>query len=252
MSYRHEHSPSGMTLTAGDIAASLADIRSRIGSAAARAGRNPGEIRLIAVSKRMPAEYVRMAMEAGQFCFGENTVQDAQTKQALIDDPRTEWHFIGHLQTNKVKAIPGRFAWLHTLDTLKLANHLSGAALDAGQTVNVLLQINVANDPAKFGLPARQLIPFVDKLLESELAGIRLRGLMTIGRRDAAQDARRTEFAALRELAHSCAGRFGDTLFGELSMGMSEDFELAIAEGATMVRVGSAIFGARDPAGPGD
>jgi pyridoxal phosphate enzyme (YggS family) len=240
-----------MTLTASDIAANLTDIRSRIRSAAASAGRNPDDIRLIAVSKRMPADYVSMAMDAGQFCFGENTVQDAQTKQALIDDPRTEWHFIGHLQTNKVKVIPGRFAWLHTLDSLKLAERLSIAALETGHVVNVLLQINVAHDPAKFGLPADRLPAFVDSLLEADLAGIRLQGLMTIGRHTATPDARRAEFAALRELAHACAGRFGKGLFAELSMGMSEDFETAIAEGATMVRVGSAIFGPRDRPGTG-
>ena len=155
-----------MTINATEIAANMADIRSRIRSAAASAGRSPDSIRLIAVSKRMPVEYVRMAMDAGQFCFGENTLQDAQTKQALIDDSRTEWHFIGHLQTNKAKAIPGRFAWLHTLDSLKLAQHLSSAALAMDHVLNVLLQINVANDPAKFGLPADRVLPFVDNLLE--------------------------------------------------------------------------------------
>ena len=235
-----------MTLSASDITANLADIRARIGCAAVSAGRKPDDVRLIAVSKRMPAEYVRMAMAAGQFRFGENTVQDAQAKQALLDDPRAEWHFIGHLQTNKAKLIPGRFDWLHTLDSLKLAQRLSIAALGADQVVNVLLQVNVAHDPAKFGLPANLLLPFVDSLLEADLAGIRLQGLMTIGRQEVAPDERRSEFASLRELAQGCATRFGNALFGELSMGMSDDFELAIAEGATMVRVGSSIFGARD------
>jgi hypothetical protein len=239
-----------MPLTASEIAANLEDIRSRIRTAASTAGRNPDAVRLIAVSKRMPADYVRMAMAAGQYCFGENTVQDAQTKQALIDDPRTEWHFIGHLQTNKAKAIPGRFAWLHTLDRHRLADRLSSAALAADRVINVLAQVNVASDPDKFGLPADAVFRFVDTLLESDLPGIRLRGLMTIGRQEAAPGARRAEFAALRELAGACAERFGAVLFSELSMGMSTDFELAIAEGATMIRVGSSIFGARD-ASPG-
>lgn len=234
-----------MSLTNSEIAANLAEVRSRIQSAAARSGRNPDEIRLIAVSKQMPADYVRMAMAAGQYCFGENTVQDAQGKQTLIEDPHTEWHFIGHLQTNKVKAIPGKFDWLHTLDSLRLAERLSGAAVESGHIVNVLLQINVANDPSKFGLAAEQVLAFVDSLLRADLAGIRLRGLMTIGRLDAAPDRRQAEFAALRELAHTCAGHFGNMLFSELSMGMSADFELAIAEGATMIRVGSSIFGTR-------
>lgn len=237
-----------MPVTAVEIAANLDAIRARIRTAAAAAGRDADTIRLIAVSKRMPAEYVRMAMNAGQFRFGENTVQDALTKQTLIDDPRTEWHFIGHLQTNKAKAIPGRFAWLHTLDSLKLARHLSGAALETGYVINVLLQVNVAGDPAKYGLHTAQVPPFTEELLAADLAGIRLRGLMTIGRQEATAAVRRAEFAALRSLAADCATRFDAESFGELSMGMSDDFELAIAEGATMVRVGSSIFGARDPA----
>lgn len=232
--------------TPDTIAARLAEIRARIHAAATAAGRDPDTVRLIAVTKRMPADYVRMAMAAGQFCFGENTVQDALTKQALIEDPRTEWHFIGHLQRNKAGAIPGRFAWLHTLDSLRLAERLSGAALDAGRTVNVLLQVNVADDPAKFGLPADGVCDFAERLLGAGLSGIRLRGLMTIGRESATADARRAEFAALRELARRCGDRFGNTHFSELSMGMSSDFELAIGEGATMVRVGSSIFGARE------
>jgi len=240
-----------MSLTAGEIAANLADVRSRIGAAARQSGRDPQDIRLIAVSKRMPPDYVRLAMSAGQFCFGENTIQDAKTKQTLIDDPRTEWHFIGHLQSNKVRAIPGNFAWLHTLDSLGLAERLSGAAVDNDCVINVLLQINVANDPAKYGLPAEKVFPFVDKLLAADLTGIRLHGLMTIGRHDATADVRQAEFAALRELAHDCAAHFGSELFRELSMGMSADFEQAITEGATMIRVGSAIFGARETSGSG-
>lgn len=235
----------GATVTPDTIATRLADIRARIRAAATAAGRNPDAVRLIAVSKRMPADYVRMAMAAGQFCFGENTVQDALTKQALIDDPRTEWHFIGHLQRNKADAIPGRFAWLHTLDGLRLAQRLSGAAQEAGRTVNVLLQVNVADDPAKYGLPAAGVCDFAERLLEADLPGVRLRGLMTIGREIATSDARRTEFAALRELARRCGERLGDMHFSELSMGMSSDFDLAVSEGATMVRVGSSIFGAR-------
>lgn len=237
-------------LAARDIAANLAAIKVRIHAAAIAAGRDPDAIRLIAVSKYMPADYVRMAMAAGQFCFGENTVQDAQTKQALIDDPRTEWHFIGHLQTNKAKVIPPRFAWLHTLDSLKLATRLSAAALEAASPVNVLVQVNVATDPAKYGLPASEVVPFVDSLLAADLGGIRLRGLMTIGRQDTATDARRAEFAALRDLGQACAAQFGPAHFDELSMGMSADFELAISEGATMVRVGSSIFGARAERSP--
>ncbi len=191
--------------------------------------------------------YVRAAMSAGQHCFGENTLQGARSKQALLDDPLNEWHFIGHLQSNKAKSIPENFEWLHTLDSLKLANKLSAGAIRSDNTLNVLLQVNIANDPGKYGLSVASIYPFVDELLQTDLAGIRLRGLMTIGRRNASADETRADFAALRKLGEACAERFDAHHFTELSMGMSNDFEIAIAEGATIIRVGSAIFGQRTP-----
>jgi pyridoxal phosphate enzyme (YggS family) len=230
-----------------DISSNLNAIRRRIQHAAATSGRDPDTIRLIAVSKYMPPVYVRQALLAGQHCFGENTLQDAQSKQALMDDPATEWHFIGHLQSNKAKHIPGNFDWLHTLDSLKLAKRLSDAATSA-TALRVLLQVNIADDPDKFGLPAATLFQFIDDLLRAGLSGIQLRGLMMIGHRDATVTQRRRDFSALYELGHKCAERFGAELFREYSMGMSGDFEDAIAEGATMIRVGSAIFGPRPPA----
>jgi len=165
----------------------------------------------------------------------------------VIDDPATEWHFIGHLQSNKAKHIPGNFDWLHTLDSLKLAKRLSAAAGSA-TTLRVLLQVNIANDPDKFGLPAAGLFQFIDDLLNAELSGVQLRGLMMIGHRDATVAERRRDFSALHELGQNCATRFGTELFSEYSMGMSGDFEDAIAEGATMIRVGTAIFGPRPQA----
>ena len=231
-----------------DIGTNLDAIRKRIQHAAVSSGRDPDTIRLIAVSKYMPPAYIRQALLAGQHCFGENTLQDAQSKQALMDDPATEWHFIGHLQSNKAKHIPGNFDWLHTLDSLKLAKRLSDAATST-TPLRVLLQVNIANDPDKFGLPAAGLFRFVDDLQRAELSGIQLRGLMMIGRRDATVTQRRRDFSALYELGQQCAGRFGAGLFSEYSMGMSGDFEDAIAEGATMIRGGTAIFGPRPPAG---
>jgi len=228
-----------------DIRHNLEAVRERIRHAAADAGRRPEEIRLIAVSKTMTAEQVRQAMAAGQHCFGENTVQDARTKQALIDDPSNEWHFIGHLQTNKAKYLPGNFCWLHTLDNLKLAQSLATRAARAGTVLNVLLQVNVAADPDKHGLPVKTLYRFVEDLLAGDMTRIRVRGLMTIGRREAPSAERRRDFSDLRELGNACALRFGADRFSELSMGMSGDFEAAIAEGATLVRIGTAIFGAR-------
>jgi len=227
-----------------NISANLDTIRKRIQHAAAASGRDPATIRLIAVSKYMPGDYIRQAILAGQRCFGENTLQDAQSKQALIDDPATEWHFIGHLQSNKAKHIPGNFDWLHTLDSLKLAKRLS-AATGSATTLRVLLQVNIANDPDKFGLPAARLFQFIEDLLSAELSGLQLRGLMMIGHRDATVAERRRDFSALYELGQNCARRFGPELFSEYSMGMSGDFEDAITEGATMIRVGTAIFGPR-------
>jgi hypothetical protein len=238
--------------TSTDIAHNLEAIRERIRLAAAEAGRQPEAIRLIAVSKYITPALVRQAMAAGQHCFGESTVQDARTKQALIDDPANEWHFIGHLQTNKAKYIPNNFKWLHTVDSLNLAEKLSGRASRTGTVLNILLQVNVAADPPKHGLPVNGLFRFIEDLLAGNPGGLRLRGLMTIGRREAALTERRRDFSALRELGNACAARFGPELFSELSMGMSDDFEAAIAEGATMVRVGSAIFGPRPPRTAGD
>ena len=234
-----------MSLTPEEIRKNLGAIRERMRVAAVQSCRQEHDIRLIAVSKYMPTESVQSAMSAGQHCFGENTVQDARTKQALIDDPDNEWHFIGHLQSNKAKMIPGNFDWLHTLDSIKLASRLSASALKSTSALNVLLQVNIAGDQDKFGLPANAVFPFIDDLLNARLDGIRLRGLMTIGRRDASLDECRADFSALRNLRDSCATRFDLTGFSELSMGMSRDFEIAIAEGATMIRVGSAIFGPR-------
>ena len=234
-----------MSLTTDEIRDNLGAIRARMGMAARQSGRSLDEICLIAISKYMPPEYVQSAMSAGQHCFGENTVQDALTKQALIDDPDNEWHFIGHLQSNKAKMLPGNFDWLHTLDSIKLATRLSESALKSACVLNVLLQVNIAGDRDKFGLPANAVFRFIDEFLNASLDGIRLRGLMTIGRRDATLDERRTDFSALRELRDSCTAQFNITGFSELSMGMSGDFEAAIAEGATQIRVGSALFGPR-------
>ena len=233
-----------------DISGNIERIRERIRQAAVAAGRDPEEVHLIAVSKYMPVEYVRQAMRAGHYIFGENTLQDATQKLASISDSRLEWHFIGHLQSNKARFIPGNFHWLHTLDSHKLARKLSDAWNDGQQPLQVLLQVNIANDPRKYGLPPDSAGRFVEELLQQELPGICLRGLMTIGREHAAPGERRQDFIALRRLRDKIAASLPVDGFTELSMGMSDDFEIAIAEGATMVRVGSSIFGPRPQAPP--
>lgn len=236
-----------MTAPMPDIQANLERVREQIRTAAVAAGRRPGEIRLVAVSKYMPESYLREAMQAGQHVFGENTVQDALGKLRVLQEPGNEWHFIGHLQTNKAKHIPGNFSWLHTLDSIKLANRLARHCQETHSTLNILIQVNVSGDPDKHGLPAERLFGFTEELLEAGRTELSLRGLMTIGRRDASVAERQREFAAMRELAAACGERFGASRFGQLSMGMSSDFEQAIREGASIVRVGSAIFGPRPP-----
>jgi hypothetical protein len=234
-----------MTRPLSAIHANLLGVKERIRLAAGSAGRDPADIRLIAVSKYMAAADIVRAIEAGQHIFGESTVQDAMTKLELLRDPANEWHFIGHLQTNKARHIPGNFAWLHTLDSLKLARKLSRHAEASGLVVKILLQINIAGDPDKFGMPPASVFPFVDELLQAGLKGIVLHGLMTIGRRDTSVSESHRTFSRLRELRDACAMRFGADMFRELSMGMSGDYEIAVAEGSTMVRIGSAIFGSR-------
>ncbi|HYQ71908.1 MAG TPA: YggS family pyridoxal phosphate-dependent enzyme, partial [Gammaproteobacteria bacterium] len=227
------------------ISENLEHIHARIQRAATAAGRDPAEIRLIAVSKYMPVEFVHQAIKSGHSIFGENTLQDALEKLQAIPDPRIEWHFIGHLQSNKARLVPGNFHWLHTLDSLKLARKLSGAWDSTRPPLQVLMQVNIASDPNKFGLAPTITAQFASELLQLDLPGISLRGLMTIGRANATPDERRHDFIALRKLRDEIAAQLGIDTFSELSMGMSDDFEIAIAEGATMVRVGRSIFGSR-------
>jgi hypothetical protein len=228
------------------IAANLAQVRAAIAAAARRAGRQPDAVRLIAVSKTHPVAAIAAAAQAGQLDFGESTVQEAHGKIPPLAELKLEWHFIGHLQSNKAKHIPGQFHWLHSLDSRKLAERLARFAAERGATLNVLIEVNITRDPAKHGVAPDAVAPLLDELLKVKLTGIALRGLMAIGPHPAEDTERRRVFAALRELRDQCRQRYPLPDFTELSMGMSDDFEAAILEGATMVRIGSAIFGARD------
>jgi pyridoxal phosphate enzyme (YggS family) len=206
-------------------------VRARIDAACARARRPIESVKLIAVSKTKPLDSVREALAAGQQTFGENYAQELREKADAL--PGCEWHFVGALQTNKVKLVVGRAALVHTCDRMSLAEELGKRARSAGVVQRVLLEVNVGEEPQKAGaLPAA-----VPALLEGVRAidGIRCEGLMCIPPADG--DPRR-HFAALRELARHLG-------LGELSMGMSADYETAIEEGATLVRVGTAIFGER-------
>ncbi len=228
------------------IARNLAQVREEIAAAARAAGRKPEEIRLIAVSKTHPPEAVAAAIAAGQVDFGENTVQEALTKIPLYKGKPVTWHMIGHLQSNKARFIPGNFAWVHSVDSLKLAQRLSRLAQEKGVVLDTLFEVNVTRDPAKHGLSPEELAPVLDTLLKEGHPGLRLRGLMTIGPYPATEADSRACFARLRELRDDCRQRFGLKDFTELSMGMSGDYAAAIREGATMVRIGTAIFGERD------
>jgi pyridoxal phosphate enzyme (YggS family) len=224
----------------------LAQVRADIAQSAAQAGRRSQDIRLIAVTKTLPAPYVAAAVKAGQRDFGESTLQDALTKiPAFAHEPLT-WHFIGHLQSNKAKLVPGHFHWMHSLDSAGLAQRLSQRAEEAGALLNTLIEVNITGDPRKHGVAAGALLPLLDELLATSLPGIALRGLMAIGPYPATEMEVRRAFAAVRNLRDDAAQRYSLPGFTELSMGMSGDYAAAIQEGSTMVRIGTAIFGERD------
>jgi pyridoxal phosphate enzyme (YggS family) len=228
----------------------LARIRERIANAAGRAGRKPDDIRLIAVSKTHPIEAVRAAADAGQVDFGENKVQEALQKIAQSADTRLRWHLIGHLQSNKARKAAATVGAIHAIDSVELLRRVDQAAAEAGRTVDVLIQVDLALEDTKHGVPVDAL-PAIVKAAEGCTAA-RLTGLMLLPPlADNPEDAR-PWFRRLRGLRDQLvdAGTAADRL-RELSMGMSHDFEVAIAEGATMVRVGTAIFGERSYGSPG-
>jgi PLP dependent protein len=223
----------------------LAEIRNRIADAAGRAGRTASDVRLIAVSKTHPIEAVRAAAEAGQRDFGENKVQEALQKIAQSADTSLRWHLIGHLQSNKARKAASIVGAIHAIDNVDLLKRIDQAARDTGRTVDVLIQVDLALEDTKHGTPVEDVPAVVQAAAECTAA--RLTGLMLLPPLvDDPQDAR-PWFARLRALRDEllAQGVPADRL-RELSMGMSHDFEVAIEEGATMVRVGTAIFGARD------
>lgn len=233
-------------ITRDAIARDLARVREAIDAAAAKAGRAPREVRLVAVSKNHPIEAIAAAVAVGQRLFGENTTQEALPKIAALAGQGIEWHYIGHLQSNKAKLVPGHFHWLHSLDSLKLAQRLSRFASEQQATLDTLIEVNVTRDPAKHGVAPEAVAPLLESIVKESLPALRLRGLMAIGPYPADELTLRESFAAVRRLRDECVARFGLRDFTELSMGMSGDFAEAIAEGSTLVRIGTAIFGERD------
>jgi pyridoxal phosphate enzyme (YggS family) len=235
---------------ASALEARLSVIRERIGEAAAQANRAPDEVQLVAVSKTVPVEVLRDAYALGLRIFGENRVQEAQEKIAALALPDLRWELIGHLQTNKANRAVELFARVQSVDSLRLATALSGRAPALGRTLPVLLEVNVAVEASKSGFAPEEMLEAARAI--AELPSLRLEGLMTIAPLVDDPEDVRPVFRALRELRNRLreAVPLGeDGGWRELSMGMSDDFAVAIEEGATLVRLGRALFGAR-PAPP--
>jgi len=223
------------------ISDNLINIHSRMQDATHRVGRQVSDVRLVAVSKTYPPAVIQEAWNAGQHVFGENRVQDALPKIAELP-AEAEWHFIGHLQSNKIrKALPA-FTLIHGVDNLELAQQINRIAGEMGLTANILLEINVSGEASKFGFSPTDLRQNLEDLLC--LPNIRINGLMTMAPYSEDPETARPVFSKLRILRDELAAQSGKAL-QELSMGMSGDFEVGIEEGATIVRIGSSIFGHR-------
>lgn len=224
------------------IPSALQAVKQRIDDAARNAGRDPLETALLAVSKTFPAAAVRAAWEVGQRAFGESYVQEALDKIEALRDLPLEWHFIGPLQSNKTRPIAENFSWVHGIDRLKIAERLSAARPPNLPDLQVCLQVNISGEASKSGIDPQELPPLAQAAVQ--LPRLKLRGLMAIPEPTGDMAAQRRRFAQLRVLLEqlNTQGFALDTL----SMGMSDDLEAAVAEGATIVRVGSAIFGTRD------
>ena len=218
-------------------------VLNEIGQAAADAGRDPREIRLLAVSKTFPPEDIRTVFEAGQLCFGENKVQELQGKVPVLP-PEIEWHLIGHLQSNKAAKAVEYASWIHSIDSVKLAEKTGAAAARLNKTVKVLLEVNISGEESKFGLHSfEDTAPAAEAVLKQ--SGLQLSGLMTMAEPGVSEARLRATFAGLRTLRDRLETEFRIKL-PELSMGMSSDFREAVREGSTIVRIGTAIFGGRD------
>lgn len=227
--------------TTADVGGNLGEVRRRIAAACARCGRDPREVRLLAVSKTYSAAAVRAAAECGQRLFGENRVQEAAIK--IPQCPSSlEWHLIGHLQSNKAAAAARLFDWVHSVDSPKLLRMLEGHAAALGKRLNVLLEVNVSGEISKSGAPPEAVPDLLG--MASDLRNVEIRGLMTVPPIAEDPEEARPHFRRLRELRDAWAAEWGVPL-EELSMGMTHDMEVAVEEGATFVRVGTGIFGAR-------
>ncbi len=234
------------------IAQRLAEVRERIARAAARAGRSPEEITLVAVSKGHPPEAVVEAYRLGLRDFGENRVEEAEVKIAAVRDMLAaagegddiRWHLIGHIQSRKAKRAVAPYVLVHSVDRLKIARRLDRFAGELGRVLPVLLEINVSGEPTKFGFSPTEVLEAAGEILA--LPHLRVQGLMTMAPLVDDPEEVRPVFAALRRLRDDLARHYPQADWRHLSMGMTNDFEVAIEEGATIVRIGTAIFGPRE------
>lgn len=223
------------------IAENLERVRRQVASAAAKSGRSPDAVELVAITKMHPAEKVREAVEAGQSLFGENRVQEARAKIPELPS-NLRWHFVGHLQKNKVRQALPLFEMIHSIDSLALAQDINRIAEEEGLHPRVLLEVNVAGEGSKFGFSSEKIRDQMEELLA--LSRLSILGLMTIPPVTKESETSRKYFVQLRELRDRLQTEFRVD-FAQLSMGMTQDFPIAVEEGATLVRVGTAIFGER-------
>jgi pyridoxal phosphate enzyme (YggS family) len=224
----------------------LALVQQQITQAAIQSGRTPEEIQLIAVSKTKPVELIKEALAAKQTAFGENRIQEALGKiDVLRNSPEVEWHLIGHLQKNKVKFCPGNFQWIHSVESVELANKLEARCALTNKNINVLIQVNLSREKSKSGL---QKWDDILRVAESISAGqwLKFRGLMTIPAPNFGELKTRKIYEQIRKWRDKLRHELDSAEITELSMGMTADYHWAIQEGATMIRVGTAIFGPRD------
>lgn len=226
------------------FADNLEQIQHRIQSACDLADRSHDEVSLLAVSKTKPIEYIEQFYALGQQQFGENYLQEALLKIAEFSEPALQWHYIGAIQSNKTRPIAEHFDWVHTVSSLKVAKRLNSQRPDKASPLNVLIQVNIDREESKSGVLEEDTAALVEAA--REMSQLNLRGLMVIPKKQTNLDSTRDSFARTRQLQQSLADQYSLAHFNQLSMGMSEDLELAITEGATIIRIGSALFGPRD------
>ena len=231
-----------------DLAESINSIQKRIAAACGRADRNPDEVTFVAVTKSQPPEVVTEAARFGLTLFGENKIQEAKAKIPLCSE-RLRWHFIGHLQTNKARDAVELFEMIQSVDSLHLAEELNKRAEQAAKRLPILLEVNIVGEASKFGYRTDKLRVELEQL--NAMARLEIHGLMTVPPWTKNPEEVRPIFRRLRELKEECERKLGARL-PQLSMGMTGDFEVAIEEGATMVRIGTALFGERRKAGVGE